>query len=165
LPKVFTNRQALILEKFLVLETNYSSDVPLSGKSIKQIDTKNTFLHGFLSEDDYMSQLPGFAHPSLPYHICKLNKAIYGLKQAPHAWVSRLSTKLLSMGFVASKADSSLFTFKSEKVIIFILIYVDDIIITASQVSAIEELLQRLRIDFAVKNLGDLHYFLGIEVQ
>jgi hypothetical protein len=69
------------------------------------------------------------------------------------------------MGFVASKADSSLFTFKSEKVIIFILIYVDDIIITASQVSAIEELLQRLRIDFAVKNLGDLHYFLGIEVQ
>lgn len=111
-----------------------------------------------------MVQPPGFLHPSFPNHVCKLQKAIYGLKQAPHAWFSRLSTKLLQIGFVGSKADTSLFIYRTKTVTIYLLIYVDDIIITASDPAAITELLKLLSVDFAVKELGELHYFLGVEV-
>jgi hypothetical protein len=142
-----------------VLSIAYSA-----GWVMKQIDVQNAFLHGFLSEEVYMQQPPGFIHPSLPHHICRLHKALYGLKQAPRAWFSRLSTKLLDLGFIGSKADSSLFTLHSSSATVFILIYVDDIIITSSVPSAIDALLQQLKLEFAVKELGDLNYFLGVEV-
>jgi hypothetical protein len=135
-----------------------------SGWPLKQIDIQNAFLHGFLSEDVYMVQPPGFINPNCPQHVCKLQKALYGLKQVPRAWFSRLSTILLQLGFVGSKADSSLFIYRNKNVTMYILIYVDDIIITASVPVAITELLQLLSTDFAVKELGDLHYFLGVEV-
>jgi hypothetical protein len=135
-----------------------------AGWSLKQIDIQNAFLHDFLSEDVYMVQPPGFINPNCPQHVCKLQKALYGLKQAPRAWFSRLSTKLLQLGFVGSKADSSLFIYQNKNVTMYLLIYVDDIIITASVPVAITELLQILSTDFAVKELGDLHYFLGVEV-
>jgi hypothetical protein len=67
----------------------------------------------FVSEEVFMSELPGFTHSSFPTHAYKLHKAIYGLKQAPKGWFSRLCGKLLEIGFVGSKADSSLFVFKS----------------------------------------------------
>jgi hypothetical protein len=86
------------------------------------------------------------------------------LKQAPRAWFSRLSTKLLQLGFVGSKADSSLFIYRTKDVTMYLLIYLEDIIITASVPAAITELLQLLSNDFAVKKLGDLHNFLGVEV-
>jgi hypothetical protein len=137
----------------------------LAGWKIQQIDIQNTFLHWLLTEEVYMSQPLGFTHPSYPQHICKLNKAIYELKQAPRAWFSRLTNKLLLIGFTASKANSSIFLFKSKIVMIFILIYVDDIIITASQPLVVSKLPQLLCMDFTVKDLGNLHYFLGVEVQ
>jgi len=96
--------------------------------------------------------------------VCKLHKAIYGLKQAPRAWFSKLSNKLIQLGFVGSKAGSSLFLYRTQSITIFLLIYVDDIIITASDLAAITNLLQLLYVDFAIKDLGDFNYFLGIEV-
>jgi len=135
-----------------------------AGWSMKQIDIQNAFLHGILSEDVYMEQPPGFIHPSYPHHICKLKKALYGLKQAPRAWFARLSGKLIELGFIGSKADSSLFLYHTAAVTMFLLIYVDDIIIVSSISTAIDDLLQLLSSDFAVKDLGSLHYFLGIEV-
>ena len=131
---------------------------------MQQIDIQNAFLHGLLTKKVYMAQPPGFTHSSYPHHICKLNKAIYRLNQAHWAWFSRLTNKLISIGFTNSKADSSLFLFKSNIVTIFILIYVDDIIITTSQPLAISELLHLLCMDFAVKDFGNLHYFLGVKV-
>jgi hypothetical protein len=107
------------------------------GWAMRQIDIQNAFLHGFLSEEVYMSQPLGFEHPSLPKHLCKLNKALYGLKQAPRAWFSRLSGSLISLGFIGSKTYSSLFIYNSRKVTIYILIYVDDIIIMASDSASI----------------------------
>jgi hypothetical protein len=86
------------------------------------------------------------------------------LKQASHAWFSRLSSKLLDFGFTASQSDSSLFIYKSATAITDILIYVDDIIITSSQPAAITKLLNRMESEFAVKQLGDLNFFLGVEV-
>uniref|UniRef100_A0A2N9G3J2 CCHC-type domain-containing protein n=1 Tax=Fagus sylvatica TaxID=28930 RepID=A0A2N9G3J2_FAGSY len=125
-----------------------------SGWSLRQIDIQNAFLHGTLSEEVFMSQPPGYQHPIYPHHVCKLQRAIYGLKQAPRAWFSRLSTKLLELGFHGSRSDSSLFIYKHRSLTMFILIYVDDIIITSSQPSAIDDLLTSLTHDFAVKDLG-----------
>ena len=97
--------------------------------------------------------------------MCKLDKALYGLKQAPKAWYSRLSENLQRLGFRPSKADTSLFFYKRGKVIIFMLVYVDDIIVASSSQKATNALLEDLKKDFALKDLGDLHYFLGIEVK
>jgi hypothetical protein len=132
--------------------------------TLRQIDIQNAFLHGFLDEKVYMSQPPGFSHPQFPNHVCLLQKAIYGLKQAPRAWFSRLSDKLLDLGFKGSRSDSSLFIFKNSQFVMYILIYVDDIIITSSKSSAVDEFLKLLQSDFAVKDLGSLNFFLGIEV-
>jgi hypothetical protein len=115
-----------------------------SGWSLRQIDIQNAFLHGNLSEEVFMSQPPGYQHPLYPNHVCKLQKAIYGLKQAPRAWFSRLSTKLLELGFHGSRSNSSLFIYKTKSLTIYILIYVDDIIITSSQPVAIDDLLHSL---------------------
>jgi hypothetical protein len=111
-----------------------------------------------------MSQPPGHKHSLYPNHVCKLQRVIYGLKQAPQAWFSCLSNKLLDLGFHGSRSDSSLFIYKTTSLTMFILIYVDDIIITASKPESIDDLLLSLTHDFAVKDLGNLNFFLGIEV-
>ena len=136
------------------------------GWTIRQLDVQNVqnaFLHGFLSEDVYMAQPPGFIHPSYPHQVCKLQKALYGLKQAPRAWFSRLSNKLFEMGFMGSKSDSSLFSYKSTNLIIYVLVYVDDIIVAGSDSHAIHRLINCLQLDFAIKDLGPIHFFSGIE--
>jgi hypothetical protein len=101
----------------------------------------------------------------MPNHVCKLDKAIYGLKQASRAWYSKLSTKLVQLGFIASKGDTSLFIYMKGEVIIYLLIYVDDIVVASSSNQVVEALLSNLRKDFALKDLGPLHYFLGIEAE
>ncbi|XP_020176901.1 uncharacterized protein [Aegilops tauschii subsp. strangulata] len=113
--------------------------------SLRQLDVQNAFLHGVLEEEVYMKQPPGY--------------------EAPRAWYSRLSVKLQRLGFRPSKADASLFFYKRGKVIIFMLVYVDDIIVASSAQEATSALLEDLKKDFALKDLGDLHYFLGIEVK
>jgi histone deacetylase 1/2 len=134
------------------------------GWSLRQLDVQNAFLHGILEEEVYMRQPPGYTDKSHPNFVCKLDKAIYGLKQAPRAWYARLSAKLIALGFTPSKADTSLFYFNKHGVTVFVLVYVDDIIVASSNPSATTGLLHSLRQDFALKDLGDLHYFLGIEV-
>jgi hypothetical protein len=131
---------------------------------MRQLDVHNAFLHGFLDEDVYMSQPPGYEDKKQPNYVRKLDKAIYGLKQALRAWYSRLSTKLLQLGFKISKVDNSLFYFKNNDVTTFILVYVDDIIVTSSNSKAVSVLLQKLGDEFALKDPGDLHFFLSIEV-
>ena len=79
------------------------------GWSLRQIDIQNAFLHGQLDEDVFMRQPPGFVDATYLHHICKLDKSLYGLKQAPKAWYPRLSRKLHQLGFLSSKADTSLF--------------------------------------------------------
>ena len=134
------------------------------GWSLRQLDVQNAFMHGLLEEEVYMQQPTGFEVKSKCNYVCKLDKALYGLKQAPRALYSRLSAKLISLGFKSSKAGTSLFIYNKGNVTMFILVYVDDIIIASSTEKATAALLQDLREEFALKDLGDLHYFLGIEV-
>jgi hypothetical protein len=89
------------------------------------------FLHDVL-EEVYMRQPSGYEDQSKMGYVCKLDKALYGLKQASRAWYSILSTKLKQIGFKASKADTSLFVYNKKGVSMFLLVYVDDIIVTSS---------------------------------
>ena len=135
------------------------------GWSLRQLDVQNAFLHGVLEEEVYMRQPLGFEDSSKPNYLCRLDKALYGLKHAPRAWYSRLSLKLQQLGFCPSKGDTSLFFFKKGKVTIYMLIYVDDIIVASSSQDATSTLLRNLKNEFALKDLGELHYFLGIDVK
>lgn len=103
-----------------------------SGWPLRQLDVNSAFLQGTLSNDVYMIQPPGFIHPSLPNHVCKLKKALYGLRQAPHACYQELKGFLLQYGFVNSVADSSLFIYTKAGVSLYFLVYVDDIILTSN---------------------------------
>jgi histone deacetylase 1/2 len=131
--------------------------------TIQQLDINNAFLNGFLDEEVYMVQPPGFEAADKTL-VCKLNKALYGLKQAPRAWFERLRSALLKLGFCPSKCDPSLFTLHGNQHMIFLLVYVDDIIITGSSTNLIQTLIQKLHSEFSLKDLGKLDYFLGIEV-
>jgi histone deacetylase 1/2 len=134
-----------------------------NGWSLRQLDVQNAFLHGILEEEVYMKQPSGYQDKRFPNYLCKLDKALYGLKQALQAWYHRLSMKLQELGFKPSKDDTSLFYFRKGDLVMFVLIYVDDIIVASSS-SEGACLLKALKSDFALKDLGDLHYFLGIEV-
>jgi len=133
------------------------------GWTLRQIDVSNAFLHGFLSEDVYMQQPSGFEDARYPTHVCKLQRAIYGLKQSPRAWYACLSARLLQLGFVPSKADTSLFIFNQAGVQVFMMVYVDDIVIVGSTSVAVEGLVRSLSDTFPIKDLGTLEYFLGLE--
>jgi hypothetical protein len=134
------------------------------GWSLHQLDVQNAFLHGFLEEEIYMKQPPGYEDKSRFDYVCKLDRAIYGLKHAPRAWYSRLSSKLQNLGFILSKADTPLFCYNKGGTSIFVLIYVDDIIVASSAHNATHVLLQQLGHEFTLKDLGELNFFLGIEV-
>ena len=97
-------------------------------------------------------------------YVCKLNKALYGLKQAPRAWYDKLKHCLTTWNFFNSKADTSLFIKHDIKGLIIVLIYVDDILVTRLDSAALEEFIAKLSKVFALKDLGLLAYFLGVEV-
>ncbi|KAK1604337.1 hypothetical protein QYE76_028010 [Lolium multiflorum] len=143
----------------LVLHIAVSSSWP-----IRQLDVKNAFLHGSLDEVVYCQQPPGFVDASRPDHVCRLHKSLYGLKQAPRAWYHRFASYIATLGFVASATDTSLFVLHSAADTAYLLLYVDDIIVTASSTSLLEGLLARLHSEFAMTDLGDLHYFLGMKL-
>ncbi|RVW67847.1 Retrovirus-related Pol polyprotein from transposon RE1 [Vitis vinifera] len=130
---------------------------------IRQLDVSNAFLHGILLEDVYMEQPKGFVNSDFPDYVCKLNKSLYGLKQAPRAWFMRLSQTLLEFGFLSSPVDASLFVYHKGHIHLFILIYVDDILVTGTDPSLIQSLIQKLQTEFKMKDLGPLGYFLGIQ--
>jgi hypothetical protein len=111
-----------------------------------------------------MMQPPGLVDPTHPSFHCKLDKALYGLKQAPRTWYSRLSDKLHSLGFVSSKVDISLFMYRKGQITIFLLAYIDDIIIASSSDQAIDALLLYLHSDFTLKDLDPFHSVLGVQV-
>uniref|UniRef100_A0A2N9HG58 Integrase catalytic domain-containing protein n=1 Tax=Fagus sylvatica TaxID=28930 RepID=A0A2N9HG58_FAGSY len=130
-----------------------------------QMDVKNAFLNGELTEEVYMqlplgfSQPPGFSHK-----VCHLRWALYGLKQAPRAWFAKFNSTISQHSFSASSYDSALFFRRSDHGITLLLLYVDDMIITGDDVQGIQDLKRFLGQHFEMKDLGPLSYFLSLEV-
>ncbi|KAK6145658.1 hypothetical protein DH2020_022478 [Rehmannia glutinosa] len=129
---------------------------------ISQLDVKNVFLNGDLQEEVYMIPPPGVPHNQ--GEVCKLKKALYGIKQAPRAWFEKFSVVLTSLGFSSSNHDSALFFMRTCAGIILLFLYVDDMIITGDDVDGIALLKSELASSFEMKDLGPLRYLLGIEV-
>ena len=97
--------------------------------------------------------------------VCRLNRSLYGLKQAPWAWHSRLATFLVTLGFVEAKSDTSLFVHHHGAETAYLLLYVDDIVLTASSPSLLCRFVDALQREFPVKDLGVLHHFLGVTAE
>jgi len=131
---------------------------------IHQLDVKNAFLHGHLEETVYCQQPPGFVDPGAPDHVCRLQKSLYGLKQAPRAWYQRFATFIRQLGFIASTSDTSLFILREGTSLAYLLLYVDDIVLTASSSALLQRIMTWLSSEFAMTDLGALHHFLGIAV-
>jgi hypothetical protein len=103
-----------------------------------QMDVKNAFLNGYLSEEVYMQPPPSLSHPL--DKVCQLRRALYGLKQAPRAWFAKFSSTVSRLGFSINSYDSALFLRRTGKGTILLLLYVDDMIITRDDLSGIQEL-------------------------
>jgi hypothetical protein len=129
--------------------------------SMRHLDAHNAFLHGVLEEHVHMRF--HFCKEQLDF-VCRLDKAIYGLKQAPRGWYLRLRSKLIDLGFTPFKGDVSLFFYSNRGIKIFVLVYVDDIIVVSSSTEATTLPLKTLEKVFGLKDLGELHYFLGTKV-
>ncbi|PKU67803.1 Retrovirus-related Pol polyprotein from transposon TNT 1-94 [Dendrobium catenatum] len=132
--------------------------------TILQLDVSNAFLHGKLTETVFMKQPSGFIDPLYPDHVCLLQKAIYGLKQSPRKWFETFSSYLLEYGFLHSSADPSLLFYHKNNISLFILVYVDDILLTGNHADTIQHLLSSLSTTFHMKNLGKISHFLGMKV-
>jgi len=134
------------------------------GWAIQQLDVECAFLHGDLQETVYMAQPPGYVDPATPYFVCLMHKSIYGLRQAPRAWFEKFTTHLEDIGFSTTILDPSLFIYSHGSIIIYLLSYVDDIILTGNDSKAMSAIVEELRHSFKMKDLGHLTYFLGIQL-
>jgi hypothetical protein len=131
-------------------------------------DVRTAFLQGDLEEEIYMEQPPGcFAdadsHPN-PNLVCRLRRSLYGLKQAPRAWHQKLKSELLTLGFMPSDADPSLYVLHSAQGTVYLLTYVDDLLPATNSLPLLKSVWTRLRAVFDIRDLGPATYFLGMEI-
>ena len=127
------------------------------------MDINNAFLHGDLEEEVYMDVPPSYECKDSAT-VCKLDKSIYGLKQASRQWNAKLIAALLNMDFKQSKSDYSLFIKQTANSFIALLVYVDDVILASNDMTEIKQVKDSLHRQFTIKDLGELQYFLGLEV-
>ncbi|CAL2227907.1 unnamed protein product [Prunus armeniaca] len=132
--------------------------------TLRQFDIKNAFLHGELEEEVYMSLPPEYRVTGETGNVCKLKKALYELKQSPRAWFGRFTTAMKKFGYRQANTDHTLFIKHRVGTVTLLIIYVDDMIMTGDDTIEIKELHKRLASEFEMKDLGNLKYFLGVEV-
>ncbi|GJY27865.1 putative RNA-directed DNA polymerase [Tanacetum coccineum] len=134
------------------------------GWPLHQFDVKNALLKGELKEEVYMEAPPGFSQDFKHGEVCKLKKSLYGLKQSPRAWFGRFTLAMKKYGYKQSNSYHTLFLSHRGDRVTCLIIYVDDMIITGNDESEIKKLKEGLCAEFEMKDLGNLRYFLGIEV-
>ena len=129
-----------------------------------QMDVKSAFLNGDLKEEVYVTQPPGYVTHGKEHKVLRLHQALYGLKQAPRAWYGRIDSYFLQNSFERSMNDAALYIMKQGGDVLIVSLYVDDIIITGSNIQSINTFKENMKKEFEMVDLGLLNYFLGMEV-
>ncbi|GJU69975.1 retrovirus-related pol polyprotein from transposon TNT 1-94 [Tanacetum coccineum] len=129
------------------------------------MDVKSAFLNGFINEEVYVAQPPGFIDFEKPDHVYKLKKALYGLKQAPKAWYDRLKAFLIKHEYKIGMVDNTLFTKKKSSNLIIVQIYVDDIIFGSTCQDMCDEFAKIMHDEFEMSMMGELNFFLGLQIK
>ncbi|GKC63564.1 retrovirus-related pol polyprotein from transposon TNT 1-94, partial [Tanacetum coccineum] len=135
------------------------------GFTIFQMDVKSAFLNGKISEEVYVEQPPRLKSSEFPNHVCKLNKALYRLKQAPRAWYETLSKFLTQHRFVRGTIDNTMFTYKTQSDVIIVQIYVDDIIFGLTSVKLSKQFAKLITTKYEMCMMSELTYFLGFQIK
>ena len=137
----------------------------LKGRQIHHLDVKSAFLNGEINEVIHVKQPEGFLVKGKEGYVLRLKKALYGLKQAPRAWYFKLHSCLISLGFVKSKHEPSLYLKQSDSNIVIVGVYVDDLIVSGSSSAGIGNFKGEMTQKFDTSDLGFLSSYLGIEVK
>ncbi|WVZ76650.1 hypothetical protein U9M48_024606 [Paspalum notatum var. saurae] len=135
------------------------------GFKLQQMDVKSAFLNGFIKEEVYVRQPPGFESAKFPDRVYKLRKALYGLKQAPRAWYASLKSFLLKSGFVMGSVDKTLFLLSRGGDTLIVQIYVDDIIFSGSSHALVSSFTEQMSREFEMSLMGELQFFLGLQIK
>jgi hypothetical protein len=131
---------------------------------ISQMDVKTVFLNGNLTKDVYMTQPEGFVDPKYVGKICKLQKFIYGLKQASQSWNLHFDEVVKGFGFIKNVKEPSIYKMVSGSTVVFMVLYVDDILLIGNDIPMMEVVKSLLRKSFSMKNLGEAAYILDIKI-
>lgn len=167
--KGFRQREGIDFDEVFAPVSKYSTlrallaIVAADDLELHQIDIKTAFLNGELEEDVYIEQPIGYQEGAANI-VCHLKKALYGLKQAPRAWNQKLKAELKAMGFQESIADPSLFINDDSNGCIYVLVYVDDILIAAKDMVSVNVTKSRLMQSFEARDLGEATLFLGMNI-
>ncbi|GJQ98587.1 putative ribonuclease H-like domain-containing protein, partial [Tanacetum coccineum] len=135
------------------------------GFMVYQMDVKSAFLYGTIEEEVYVCQPPEFEDPDYPNKVYKVVKALYGLHQAPRAWYGTLAKYLLDNRFQREKIDQTLFIKKQKGDILFVQVYVDDIIFGSTNKKLCIEFEKLMHDKFQISSMGELNFFLGLQVK
>ncbi|GJW30379.1 putative ribonuclease H-like domain-containing protein [Tanacetum coccineum] len=130
---------------------------------VYQMDVKSAFLYGKIEDEVYVCQPPGFKDPDLPNRVYKVEKALYGLHQAPRAWYETLSTYFLDNGFQRGKIDKTLFIRRVKSDIKLVQVYVDDIIFGSTKKSLCIEFEKMMHKKFQMSSMGEITFFLRLK--
>ncbi|KAI3682931.1 hypothetical protein L1987_83321 [Smallanthus sonchifolius] len=134
------------------------------GFKVFQLDVKSAFQYGKVKEEVFVKQPPGFEDPMFPEKVFKLDKALYGLHQAPRAWYETLLVHLLANGFERGQIDSTFFIRKAGGDLLLVQIYVDDIIFGSTNVDLCKDFERLMKLKFEMSSMGELSFFLGLQV-
>jgi hypothetical protein len=137
--------------------------VDVMKRKVHQMDVKTAFLNGEIKEEVYVEQPLGFETHDRKTHVCRLKKALYGLKQTPKSWYGRIDSFLMSLDFTKRSADPNIYFKVEDGEPVILLLYVDDLFLTGAE-NLITVCKRKLDAEFEMKDLGMMHYFLGLEV-
>jgi hypothetical protein len=132
---------------------------------VEQMDVKTTFLHGDLEEEIYMKQPEGFVVKGKKELVCKLKKSLYGLKQSPRMWYQNFDTYILGLGFVRSRVDHCVYSKQVGNHFIYVVLYVDDMLLVGNNMDVIKEVKSQLSSKFDMKDLNVANFILGMEIK
>ena len=132
--------------------------------NLHQMDVKMTFLNSKLEEEVYMKQPEGFSSSEGEHLVCKLKKSIYGLKQASNQWFLKFHEVITSFGFEENIMDQCIYQKVSRSKIYFLVLYVDDILLAIKDKGLLYEVKQFLSKNFAIKDMGEASYVIGIKI-